>query len=235
MHHHRLAALALAALLLPALAAAQTWSAVLSWQHDGVGVDNFRVLAGRSPSTLGQVWQSSDSLARMASIDALAPGVWYFAATAVAPSPSRAESARSNVACVALGTGACPPPPVLPPDAVRNLVVTAVATPPPAPITVTVRFCGTPIDWCQLVATGTGTITLRTSNGVIDMTDFPQTPALGTNNDGLNSPAITFTAPSGSNGWWFETDNVTNFASITVNGVTIPMTFANGAWTARTP
>lgn len=232
----RLARTLLALLALPAIAGAQDYGATLSWPRPTQNVDGsaltdlagYRVYWG---TTFG-VYPNSRTLSGAdtleSRIDGLTPGAWHFAVTAI-NTASRESPYSTNLCSVVGGTGVCP---LYPPGPVRNLVVTpAGATPPPA-ISVTVRYCGSPIDWCQFTATGAGQVTLTASNGVIDQTDFAVTPNVGGNNDGVSSRSITVTSPITG---WFETDNVTGFASITVSGVTVPMTFANNAWTARTP
>lgn len=238
-YRHRTLTL-LAALLLPAIAAAQG-SAMLEWtpptrNTDGTPLTNlagYAVRWGAAPDAYpnAQILSGPHSSYRVEGLPLGQP--YYFAVAAI--NTANVEGERAT-ACAVIGGGVCSVTPLQPPGPVRNLAVTPIATPLPA-ISVTVRYCGTPIDWCQLVATGAGTVTLTTSNGVIDWNDFPVTPNLGVNNDGVSSRSITFTAPSptSGNGWWFETDGVTGFASITVNGVVIPFTSANGVWTARTP
>jgi hypothetical protein len=136
LHHQRRYALALA-LLLPAAAFAQPYSARLQWTHDGANVESFRMYAGRSPASLTQFGEVLDGSARAGTIEGLDSGAWYVTASAVSPSPARVESFFSNIVCVTKGgTGTCPSGPfVAPPNAARNLVVTPVTPGSALPLT----------------------------------------------------------------------------------------------------
>jgi hypothetical protein len=135
LHHQRRYALALA-LLLPVAAYAQSFSKRLEWQHDGVNVGSFRLYAGRSPSALVEM-ATIPGTDRAGTIDGLASGVWYFTASAVTPSPGVVESFTSNVVCGVVGTGTCPSSfvTVVPPNPVRDVVVTPAVSVPTLPLT----------------------------------------------------------------------------------------------------
>lgn len=234
----------LAFLLLAAPAAGQSYSAVLDWQHDGVDVASFRAYAGRSSTSLSQISQVFDPAARMMSVDGLAGGVWYFALTAVGP--TAAESAFSNIACVALGSGTCPSTvPVSVPGAVSNLVVTPVAI-STAAVTVTMLL-GSAADQFNVIVTGTGLVRLQLmpSGTTFDYlkvaggssADIPGvTPALGGNNDRptpIGSNVITFTAPI--NGWTDIDGPSLTGVSATVGGVTKPLIRVGTDWSVAFP
>jgi len=239
MHHFR-QSLALLALL-PALASAQTWSANLDWQHDGVNVASFRVYAGTNPAALSQVATVSNAASRMTTVPGFPAGVRYFAMTAV--SSSSVESLRSSTACAAMGgSGACPALP----GQVVNLVVTAVATPA---VTVSMIAATEQPSWNEwfLTIVGAGSVRISAlgttrfdwvrqgaSPGGSGGTAIATTPTLGGDEDGVLAQAITLNGPINGARADFDGASFTG-ATVTVNGVAKPLALTGSTWRASFP
>lgn len=214
---------------LPLAAAAQDDSAVIEWRHDSrADVAGFRIYYGRDPRSLSGMHQVLDPAARMASVDGLSEGTWYFEVRAV--SASAVESEPSTLMCVVIPSGTCAAPRDRD-SGVRN----PAATPE-------VRISIGNIDprnlGFDLSIEGTGPVTISLADELLFdwcRPAVPTTPSLGDrDDDGNRRQTVTFTAPvtrarCDGDGPAFRG------ATVTVDGIAKPLVESNGIWSVRFP
>jgi hypothetical protein len=240
--HRRRRALALLALL-PLCAAAQDDSAVLHWQHDDTDeVAEFRIYYGRTPESLSGVKLVLDPDARMATIDGLSDGIWYFAVVAV--SPSAAESEPSNLHCVVIPSGSCDVPIEAAGGRPRDGAPTAVTAPG---VRVSIGNIHPSNGGFDLTIEGRGPVTIELAGGLLfdwcspqGMASLPAltatTPSLGDkDDDGNRRQAVTFTAPVERTRCDGDAARAFSGATVAVGDVSKALVESNGSWRAQFP